>query len=94
MNNEYAVIFTLAFTFMMFIVQRSEKKYRRRVFWLFFLFIVPMLAYLAYLRQAGGQFMNGILIAFVINFLFWALIGRYNPVGSSDDNIRVLKMDD
>ena len=32
-------------------------------------------------------------IALVLNFFFWALIGRYNPVASSDE-IQVIGMDD
>ena len=35
----------------------------------------------------------GLLIALVLNGLFWVLIGRYNPVSSSDD-IRVMGLDD
>lgn len=31
--------------------------------------------------------------ALIVNFLYWALLGRYNPVGSSD-SIRVYGMDD
>jgi hypothetical protein len=33
------------------------------------------------------------VVALVVNFLFWLLIGRYNPVGSSED-IQVLGLDD
>ena len=33
-----------------------------------------------------------IIAALVVNFLFWALLGRYNPVGSSD-SIRVYGLD-
>jgi len=33
-------------------------------------------------------------LALVLNLLFWLLIGRYNPVASSDKNIRVIGMDD
>lgn len=33
------------------------------------------------------------LLALVLSILFWALIGRYNPVSSSDD-IKVLGLDD
>jgi len=31
--------------------------------------------------------------ALIVNFLYWALFGRYNPVGSSD-SIKVYGMDD
>ncbi|MFZ4813079.1 MAG: hypothetical protein ACOYL5_00990 [Phototrophicaceae bacterium] len=35
----------------------------------------------------------GVLAALLFNLLFWVLIGRYNPVASSDD-IHVFGMDD
>jgi hypothetical protein len=35
----------------------------------------------------------GFIFAVVVSFLFWLLVGRYNPVGTSDD-IHVLGMDD
>jgi hypothetical protein len=44
-------------------------------------------------RQAWGEAFVALLIALFFNLLFWVLIGRYNPVGSSD-NIRVLGLDD
>jgi len=35
----------------------------------------------------------GFIVGFIISGLFWALIGKYNPVGSSDD-IQVVGMND
>lgn len=36
---------------------------------------------------------TSVVLAFVISFLFWALIGRYNPPGTSED-IKVLGLKD
>jgi hypothetical protein len=33
---------------------------------------------------ANATLIQALLLAILINFVFWALIGRYNPVGSSD----------
>ena len=36
----------------------------------------------------------GVGIALVVSFLFWLLLGRYNPVHSADDTIKVYGMND
>jgi len=45
------------------------------------------------LRGAEREGWAGLFIALLLNFLFWVFIGRYNPVGSSDE-IKVLGLDD
>lgn len=35
-------------------------------------------------KLAWQTLMAALVLAVVVNILFWALIGRYNPVGSSD----------
>ncbi|MEP7292790.1 MAG: hypothetical protein ABI835_13490 [Chloroflexota bacterium] len=35
-----------------------------------------------------------LIVALVVNLFFWLLIGRYNPVRKSDEEIRVIGMDD
>ncbi|MCC6891189.1 MAG: hypothetical protein IT321_00100 [Anaerolineae bacterium] len=56
-------------------------------------FVLLVLLWLINIRGAWGEAVLGLIIAAVLNFLFYVLIGRYNPVGSSDD-IHVLGMDD
>lgn len=78
--------------FLLFLVQRSEKKARRMVFLLstFMFFVMRQFA----IDQGDeGMVWRALVIALVANFLFWFIIGRYNPTGTSDD-ITVIGMDD
>ncbi len=77
---------------MMFLIQRTEAK-RRRLVILFMLFVGYLTWYWANYRGLSNVFFVGLVIALVLNYIFWLLIGRYNPVGNSDD-IQVLGMDD
>ncbi len=56
-------------------------------------FMIFLLLVYALWQSAILEALVGLLIATVFNGLFWLLIGRYNPVHSSDE-IRVLGMDD
>lgn len=61
---------------------------------IFLLFVILLLfRHNAFLKDFHGETALGIGIGFVVSFLFWLLIGRYNPVGSSDA-IQVIGMDD
>lgn len=46
-----------------------------------------------FLHEIHREAWIALILALVLNFLFWALIGRYNPVHSSDE-IQVIGMDD
>jgi hypothetical protein len=88
-------VFLLLFVILctiLFIIQRSEAKKRRGVAILMGLFGIVVVWYIN-TRQVWGEAILALIAALILNFLFWLLIGRYNPVGSSD-NIRVLGMDD
>ncbi|MBL8118629.1 MAG: hypothetical protein JNJ78_13945 [Anaerolineae bacterium] len=76
----------------LFIIQRTEAK-RRRVVIIVMGFFTLIVLWFVNLRQIWGEAILIFLLALFLNFLFWLLIGRYNPVGSSD-SIRVLGMDD
>lgn len=76
----------------LFIIQRTEAK-RRRVVIIVMGFLTLIVLWFVNLRQIWGEAILIFLLALFLNFLFWLLIGRYNPVGSSD-SIRVLGMDD
>lgn len=82
----------LLYTMLFLLIQRSEAKKRRLVL-LLLLPIVGLIHWYANLRELGGQSNMALATAVVFNLLFWILIGRYNPVGSSDD-IQVLGLDD
>lgn len=92
MNLELLTLFTLAFGMMIFLIQRSESK-RRRLVALLMLIAAELIRRYAVFRDVNTEVLLAFIIALFLNFLFWLLIGRYNPVGSSD-NIQVLGMDD
>ncbi|MBL8163324.1 MAG: hypothetical protein JNJ61_15160 [Anaerolineae bacterium] len=92
MDGGSIVLLSIVLGTIFFILQRTEKQRKRGVqvvmggLGLLIIWYVGM-------RQYWGELVVALLIALVFNFLFWVLIGRYNPVGSSDD-IRVLGLDD
>ncbi|RMG76483.1 MAG: hypothetical protein D6711_03820, partial [Chloroflexi bacterium] len=92
MNLEYLTIFTTLFGLLFFFYQRTESQKRRTVL---LIMIIPLilLRNFAVYRNMESEAWAGLFLAFFLNFMFWVLIGRYNPVGSSD-NIKVLGMDD
>jgi hypothetical protein len=45
--------------------------------------------------QFQWEMIWGFIASLFLSFLFWLLIGRYNPVGNADDeNIKVYGLDD
>ncbi len=92
MDAGILALLVLSLGTILFVIQRTEAKRRRIVYFVMF-FVVVVLIWLVNIRGAWGEAVVGFLIAAVLNFLFYILIGRYNPVGSSDD-IHVLGMDD
>lgn len=75
-----------------FIIQRSESKRRFTVI-LLMLVVLELIRRYAWYRDRHTEVVLALVVALVLNFGFWLFIGRYNPVGSSDD-IKVLKMED
>jgi ATP adenylyltransferase/5',5'''-P-1,P-4-tetraphosphate phosphorylase II len=94
MQTEYVVLLTMFITLMLLIVQRSERKYRRVVFLLFLFTGGILLRNFVVYREIESEGWLALVLSLVLNFFFWLFIGRYNPVGSSDNNIQVLGMDD
>ena len=86
------ILLTLSFTILFVMVQRAEVKRRRVVVFIVFL-LVLFIAWYSNMTQLQTEALLGFIIGLLISFFFWLLIGRYNPVGSSDD-IHVLGMDD
>ena len=92
MDGGLVILLILSLGTIIFVIQRTEASRRRIVMFVMFL-VLLVLGWLVNIRGAWGGAVVGLLIALVLNFLFYVLIGRYNPVGSSDD-IHVLGMDD
>jgi phosphotransferase system glucose/maltose/N-acetylglucosamine-specific IIC component len=92
MDGGTVVLLSLVVGTILFILQRTEKQRKRGVQFVMGLLGLVVIWYVG-MRQYWGEAVIALLIAMIVNFLFWVLIGRYNPVGSSDD-IRVLGLDD
>ena len=74
------------------IIQRAEAK--RRILVIMTMSIVFILIrWWIVFRGVEREGWAGLFIALILNVLFWVFIGRYNPVGSSDE-IKVLGLDD
>lgn len=92
MDGGILILLVLSLGTIILVLQRTEAKRRRFVSIIMF-FVVLVLIWLVNLRGAWGEAFLGLIIALILNWLFYVLIGRYNPVGTSDD-IHVLGMDD
>jgi hypothetical protein len=91
MNLATLTLLTLFFSILFFILQRTQKSARRLIL---LLMLTPILFLRHYAMSRGieTEAWTAFFIAIILNFLFWALIGRYNPVASRD--VRVLGLDD
>lgn len=92
MNTEYFLIFVLLLSGFGLLIQRTELS-KRRVVLLILLLPLLLLRNFAVYREVETEALTALWVALFLNFLFWLFVGRYNPVGSSD-NIRVMKLDD
>lgn len=92
MDTGLVILLTLALGFIFFIIQRTEAKKRRGVALFMSLFVLIVVWYVSN-HRVWREGITAFFLALFINYIFWLLIGRYNPVGSSD-NIHVLGMDD
>lgn len=92
MEQQPLIVLTILFTALLLIVQRADptKKQAVQGFAYFCGFLILIFVWW---HGYWTESIVGFGIAVGIGILFWALIGRYNPVSSSED-IRVLGMDD
>lgn len=93
MNGGAFILLAVFLTIALLLVQRTEAK-RRRIAILLMVIVIFLTVYWANVRELSGEAALALAAALVVNFLFWLLIGRYNPVGDSDKTIQVLGMDD
>ena len=92
MDTQYLFFVVILITALLIAMQRTEAG--RRKFVLFLLVIIGLLLrYNAFLKNLHTETILGIVIGVVISGLFWIFIGRYNPVGTSED-IKVMGLDD
>jgi Na+(H+)/acetate symporter ActP len=86
------ILLALSFTTIFVLIQRSEAK-RRRIVIFCMLPVILLIVWYSNMTSLQTEAFIGFLFGTFTSFLFWLLIGRYNPVGSSDD-IHVLGLDD
>ncbi|MGJ3240527.1 MAG: hypothetical protein ACFE0Q_17600 [Anaerolineae bacterium] len=90
--SQFFVVFA-TFSFLWILSQRISKRHQR----LFRVFVILFaLAWMSMrLQLFFWEMILGLMLSLVISFLFWLLIGRYNPVGNEDeDRIKVYGLDD
>lgn len=92
MNWWITFLLMVSFTVIFVLIQRSEQS-QRRIVWISMLVVLGLIGYWSITAQVVGEAVLGLLLGLLLTGLFWLLIGRYNPVGSSD-NIKVLGLDD
>ena len=91
MDSGYVTAVTVFFTILLILAQRIEARRQRLArYFIIFMMILLMLQPNESLRP---QNLVAYAIALFISFVFWVLIGRYNPVGTSD-TIKVYGLDD
>ncbi len=93
MEVSYLLLIAVTFGLLFITIQRTEKT-KRRIVWLLVIVIGLLIRHNAFLQNDLHEetffgFLGGLLIAGI----FWGLIGRYNPVGTSDE-IKVIGLDD
>ena len=92
MNLEHIFTLTLIMSFLILLIQRTEHKARRLII---ILTLVPSFFLLDFVlrRNIETEGLVALFLSLFFNFLFWVLIGRYNPVPNSDE-MKVLGLDD
>lgn len=78
--------------FLLFLIQRSEPR-RRLLVAVATLIAAELIRRYVWFRDVHTEAAVAVTAALIFNFLFWILIGRYNPVSTSD-SIQVIGMDD
>ncbi len=86
------LLLTVFISVMLFIIQRAEKK-RRLLVALIMLVVAELIRRYVFYRAVHTEAWIALIAALLINVMFWLLIGRYNPVHSSDE-IQVIGLDD
>ncbi|MBE2268656.1 MAG: hypothetical protein IAE80_10540 [Anaerolinea sp.] len=85
-------LLTVAMGIMLLIVQRSERR-RRLLVAVIMLGIGELIRRYVWYRGYHAEGWIALALAVILNLLYFVLIGRYNPVGSSD-RIHVYGLDD
>jgi hypothetical protein len=92
MDLGYLALLTITMSILLMMIQRTESRRRLLVAVLLIVPAILLRNFINY-REIQTEGWVALGLALLLNFLFWVLIGRYNPVHSSDE-IQVLGMDD
>ncbi len=93
MDTGAVVFFTVLSTAFFLILQRTDRG-KRLIVLLSMLLAVILIRNFTVYRQLEREGWTGLIAGFVLSFLFWALIGRYNPPRSTNESIQVIGLDD
>ncbi len=93
MDWNYIGLIALLVATLLVMIQRTEPKRRRLAVFLVIpaLLVIRQNAFLK--RDLHEETLLAFIIGILLSFLFWLLIGRYNPVGA-DSEVKVIGMDD
>lgn len=92
MDTGIFVLLTFFLSTIFLIIQRAESK-RRLVVSLLMLVAGELIRRYVWYRDVHTEAWAALVAALFLNFAFWLFIGRYNPVGKSDD-IQVMGLED
>ncbi len=93
MDWNYVALIAVAAALLLVMIQRTEPK-RRRLTIFFVAICLLLIRHNAFLKaDLHEETLLAFVIALLLSFVFWLLIGRYNPV-KSEDSVHVLGMDD
>ena len=93
MDWNYLGLISVLVALLLVMIQRTEPKRRRLAA---FVVLPVLLIFREYAFLKGDlheETLLAFVVGFVLSFLFWLLIGRYNPVGR-DSEVKVIGMDD
>ncbi len=92
MDVGLTLLLTFLFSLIFLLIQRSER--RRRLIVIFaFLVVGELIRRYTWYRNVHTEAWVALILALLINLLFWLFIGRYNPPHSSEE-IQVIGLDD
>jgi flagellar biosynthesis protein FliR len=89
MNGGYLLVVGISFGILLILSQRIVPRHKR----MFRGFIVTMAIFLMIRYEYQLETLLGYVLALFLSFLFWLLIGRYNPVNDKDE-IKVYGLND
>ena len=93
MDWNYVALIAVTVALLLVMIQRTERK-RRRLAIVFVAICLLVIRHNAFLKaDLHEETLLAFVIALMLSFLFWLLIGRYNPV-KTEDNVQVIGMDD